>query len=179
MIVNQEERWLEELSYQLQLSDEITASGATMTASAATSDLRDWIDDTRTFLSVQYDDWQQVIGDFRDSLQQTGPKLFAVIGARRQAIDTLLTALISTNVTAGVARHTLDETVRSQLAVALDDLNETLRSDDALLAAWRDSSRPARLSRGHSRKSGSGETPYGRSRRTGDSKWADLPFTAH
>ena len=27
MILNQEERWLEELSYQLQLSDEITASG--------------------------------------------------------------------------------------------------------------------------------------------------------
>jgi hypothetical protein len=27
VIVNQEERWLEELSYQLQLSDEITASG--------------------------------------------------------------------------------------------------------------------------------------------------------
>jgi hypothetical protein len=97
VILNQEERWLEELSYQLQLSDEITASGATMTAPAATSDPRDWIDDERTFLSVQYDDWQQVIGDFRDSIQQTGPKLLAIIGSRRQSIDGLLTALISTD----------------------------------------------------------------------------------
>lgn len=63
-----------------------------MTAPAATSDSRDWIDAKRTILSVQYSDWQQVIGDFHDSLPQTGPKRLAVIGSRRQSIDGLLAA---------------------------------------------------------------------------------------
>jgi hypothetical protein len=77
---DQDSTWFGELTYHLRLEDYITSSGATLTASAATEDLRDWVADTRTFLSVQCDDWHQVIGDFRDSLAATGPKLLSVIG---------------------------------------------------------------------------------------------------
>ena len=77
MLVRQHESLVEELSVQLQFKEPITSSGAIMTLPAATADLKDWMADRRKFLTVQYDDWMQVIGDFNDSLSMTGPKLRA------------------------------------------------------------------------------------------------------
>ena len=49
---------------------------ATMTAPAATSDLRDWIDDERTFLLAQYDDGKNV----RDPSGRVTAAIVAVMG---------------------------------------------------------------------------------------------------
>lgn len=43
MLIRQHERWLEELDVQLSFRASITASGAIMTISAATADLKDWM----------------------------------------------------------------------------------------------------------------------------------------
>jgi hypothetical protein len=75
MLVRQHESFVEELSAQLQFKEPITSSGAVMTLPAATADLKDWMADRRKFVTVRYDDWMQVIGDFRDSVSTTGPKL--------------------------------------------------------------------------------------------------------
>ena len=72
MLFRQDERWVAELSVQLQLDRPITASGSVLTLPAATLDLQDWMGDQCEFLRVQYDDWQQVIGDYRDSVAKSG-----------------------------------------------------------------------------------------------------------
>ena len=81
MLVRQHESFVEELSVQLQFKEPITSSGAVMTLPAATADLKDWMADRRKFLTVQYDDWMQVIADFRDSVSTTGPKLRAIVAS--------------------------------------------------------------------------------------------------
>jgi hypothetical protein len=68
VLVRQHEPWVEELSVQLQFEELITGSGAVLSLPAATSDLQDWTGDQREFLPMQHDDWQQVIGDYRDSV---------------------------------------------------------------------------------------------------------------
>jgi hypothetical protein len=50
MHFRQHERWVEELSVQLQLDKPITASGSILTLPAATLDLQDWMGDQREFL---------------------------------------------------------------------------------------------------------------------------------
>ena len=77
MLIRVHERWVEELAQQLQRMGPITASGSVMTLPAVVCDLKDWISDKREFLSVQNDDWQQVIDDYRQSLSDVGPKLSA------------------------------------------------------------------------------------------------------
>ncbi|MGO9507589.1 MAG: hypothetical protein ACLPXZ_09685, partial [Mycobacterium sp.] len=89
MLVRQHESVVEELGVQLQFSEPITSSGAIMTLPAATTDLKDWMADRRKFLSVQYDDWIQVIGDFRDSMSTTGPKLRTLVTSLTTQIDSL------------------------------------------------------------------------------------------
>jgi hypothetical protein len=95
VLIRQHERLVEELDVQLGFKDPITTSGSVMTPSAATMDLRDWMADQRKFLSVQYDDWMQVIGDFRDSLAASGPKLVKVVDATTTQIESLLPELFS------------------------------------------------------------------------------------
>jgi hypothetical protein len=90
MLVRQHEGYVEELSVQLQFKEPITSSGAVMTLPAATADLKDWMADRRKFLTVQYDDWMQVIGDFRASVSTTGPKLNAFVTSSTTQIDSLL-----------------------------------------------------------------------------------------
>jgi len=95
VLIRQHERFVEELDVQLGFKPPITSSGAVMTLPAATADLRDWIADQRKFLSVPYDDWMQVIGDFRDSLAETGPKLSKHIETITTQIESQLPKLIS------------------------------------------------------------------------------------
>jgi hypothetical protein len=71
-----------------------------MTLPAATADLKDWMADRRRFLTVQYDDWMQVIGDFRDRVSATGPKLSAVVTSATTQIDPLLQGLFSSTMAA-------------------------------------------------------------------------------
>ncbi len=92
MLIRQHERLVEELDVQLGFRDPITASGATMTLPAAITDLQDWMTDQRKFLSVQYDDWKQVIGDFHDSLAESGPKLMRLVNAITTPIEALCTS---------------------------------------------------------------------------------------
>ena len=67
-----------------------------MTLPAATADLKDWITDPRKFVSIQYDDWSQVISDFRDSVKHTGQRKLAshVVPITAQ-IQSLLSKLIT------------------------------------------------------------------------------------
>ena len=95
MLIRQHERFVEELNVQMSFKQPTTSSGSVMTLPAATMDLRDWMADQRKFLSVQYDDWMQVIGDFRDSLAESGPKLVKLVDAITTQIESLLPELIS------------------------------------------------------------------------------------
>lgn len=97
MLIRQHERQVEELDVQLTFDKPITGSGAIMTLPAATADLKDWIADEREFTSVQRDDWMQVIGDFRDSLAKTGPKLSRHVEPITSRIESRLPELISTS----------------------------------------------------------------------------------
>ncbi len=71
MFIRKHGRHVEE---HLQFEAAIILSGAVMTLTAATSDLKDWVWDRRKFLPVQYDDWQQVIRNHRESLKLAGPR---------------------------------------------------------------------------------------------------------
>ncbi|VBA52991.1 hypothetical protein LAUMK191_02632 [Mycobacterium attenuatum] len=139
MLVRQHESFVEELSVQLQFKEPITSSGAIMTLPAATADLKDWMADRRKFLSVQYDDWMQVIGDFRDSVSTTGPKLTAFVTSSTTQIDSLLQGLFSSTTAAnGTASYGVDAAVRADVLLQLELLESELATEAAIIAAWRD-----------------------------------------
>ncbi|SPM32356.1 hypothetical protein MRAB57_154, partial [Mycobacterium rhizamassiliense] len=139
VLIRQHEPWVEELSVQLQFEELITGNGSVLTLPAATADLLDWVGDQRVFLPMQYDDWQQVIGDYRESLDFSGPKILAVVEAQTAAIDALLTALMtSTAGFDGTSSRSMDATVRADLQVFLRQLAMTLASDEVFIACWRD-----------------------------------------
>jgi hypothetical protein len=139
VLVRQHEPWVEELSVQLQFEELITGSGAVLSLPAATSDLQDWIGDQREFLPMQHDDWQQVIGDYRDSVEHAGPKILTVAAPHTAAIDALLPGLTSSTIDSnGKRTHTMDSAVRADILVQLQQLETTLSSDAAIIAAWRD-----------------------------------------
>jgi hypothetical protein len=83
VLIRQHERQVEDLDVQLTFDKPITGSGAIMTLPAATADLKDWM---------------QVIGDFRDSLAKTGPKLSRHVEPITSRIESRLSELISTSV---------------------------------------------------------------------------------
>jgi hypothetical protein len=93
LFIRKHERHVEELDVHLQFESPITSSGAVMTLPAATADLKDWVRDRRKFLAVQYDDWQQVIGDYRESLKQAGPRLTKLVEQHSTPVESLLQAL--------------------------------------------------------------------------------------
>jgi hypothetical protein len=139
MLVRQHESLVEELSVQLQFKEPITSSGAIMTLPAATADLKDWMADRRKFLTVQYDDWMQVIGDFNDSLSITGPKLRACTTSSATQVNSLLQALFVASVNAdGTVSHGIDAAVRAHVLSHLGLLESDLTTDAAIVAAWRD-----------------------------------------
>jgi hypothetical protein len=139
VLIRQHEPWVEELSVQLQFEELITGNGSVLTIPAATADLLDWVGDQRVFLPMQYDDWQQVIGDYQDSLDHCGPKILAVVATQTATIDALLVNLISSSTDPdGTPRRTMDAVVRADLLVALQLLATTLSSDEAIIASWRD-----------------------------------------
>jgi hypothetical protein len=139
MLIRQHESFVEELSVQLQFKDPITSSGAVMTLPAATADLKDWIADRRKFLTVQHDDWMQVIGDFRDSVSLTGPKLTAVVTSSVAQIDSLLQRLFSLTTGAdGTLSCEINAVVRADVLSQLELLESELATDDVIVAAWRD-----------------------------------------
>lgn len=139
MLVRQHESLVEELSVQLQFKEPITSSGAIMTLPAATADLKDWMADRRKFLTVQYDDWMQVIGDFNDSLSMTGPKLRACTTSSATQVNSLLQALFTASVNAdGTVSYGIDAAVRADVLSHLGLLESDLTTDAAIVAAWRD-----------------------------------------
>lgn len=139
VLIRQHESLVEELSMQLQFKEPITSSGAVMTLPAATADLKDWVVDRRKFLSVQYDDWMQVIGDFRDSMSFTGPKLAAVVTSLASQVDSLLQMLFSSTTAAdGTISYGIDAAVRADVLVHLEQLESELATEAAIIAAWRD-----------------------------------------
>lgn len=139
LLIRQHEPWVEELSVQLQFEELITGNGSVLTLPAATADLLGWVGDQRVFLPMQYDDWQQVIGDYRDSLDNSGPKILAAVATQTAAIDVLLLNLISSSTDPdGAIRRTMDGVVRADLLVVLQQLATTLSSDEAIIASWRD-----------------------------------------
>lgn len=139
MRVRQNESFVEELSVQLQFKEPITSSGSIMTLPAATADLKDWMNDRRKFLTVQYDDWLQVIGDFRDSLSMTGPRLRATTTSSATQVNSLLNQLFSASQnTDGTVSHHIDPAVRADVLLHLGQLESELTTDAAIVAAWRD-----------------------------------------
>lgn len=146
MLVRQHESVVEELSVQLQFSELITSSGALMTLPAATADLKDWMADRRKFLSVQYDDWIQVIGDFRDSVSTTGPKLRALVTSLTTQIDSLLQGLFSSTAAAdGTLSYDIDAKVRADTLQKLELLETEFATEAAIVAAWRDLVKSAQM----------------------------------
>jgi hypothetical protein len=139
MLIRQHESLVEELSVQLQFKEPITSSGAVMTLPAAAADLKDWVADRRKFLTIQYDDWMQVIGDFRDSVAFTGPKLAATVTSFVTQIDSLLQRLFSSTIAAdGTIAHGIDTAVRTDVLVRLERLESELATEAVIIAAWRD-----------------------------------------
>lgn len=139
MRVRQHESFVQELSVQLQFKEPITSSGSSMTLPAATADLKDWMNDRRKFLTVQYDDWMQVIGDFRDSLSMTGPKLRACTTSSATQVNLSLQGLFSASQDAdGTVSHQIDAAVRADVLLHLGQLESELITDAAIVAAWRD-----------------------------------------
>jgi hypothetical protein len=63
-----------------------------MTLPAAVAD---WIGDRRQYRTVQHDDWLQVIGDYRESLKWTGPKLKKFVKPATVAVESLLQSLMA------------------------------------------------------------------------------------
>lgn len=133
MLIRQHERMVEELDVQLGFKDPITTSGSVMTLPAATMDLRDWLADRRKFLSVQYDDWMQVIGDFRDSLAESGPKLVKLVDPITKQIESLLPKLISPSEPDRIAspiasflRKVMPANVSDRIARPIDSLLQQL-----------------------------------------------------
>jgi hypothetical protein len=166
MLFRQHERWVEELSAQLQLEKPITGSGSILTLPVATLDLQDWTGDQREFLPVRYDDWQQVIGDYRESVANSGPKILAAAAPHTAAIDALLPNLTSSSVAADGSRtDTMDVAVRGDILVHLQQLDTVLSSDPAIIAAWRDLvSSCQKLHRAVDEVSFRRDTPIGHSR---------------
>ncbi|WP_163745869.1 hypothetical protein [Mycolicibacterium helvum] len=124
---------------QLQFRDPITSSGSIMTLPAATADLRDWVADRRKFLSIQYADWMQVIGDFRDSLSTAGPKLRAIVESSTAQIDSQLQNLFSSALdAAGKTSYDIDANVRAATLQSLEQLEAELATETAIVEAWRD-----------------------------------------
>lgn len=139
MLVRQHESSVEELSVQLQFKEPITSSGAIMTLPAAIADLKDWIADRRKFLTVQYGDWMQVIGDFRDSVTTSGPKLTACTKITTTQIDSLLQGLFTSNINAdGTVSYRINAAVRTEILKHLGVLESELTTEAAIVAAWRD-----------------------------------------
>lgn len=139
MLVRQHERFVEELSVQLQFKEPITSSGAVMTLPAAAADLKDWMADRRKFLAVQYDDWMQVISDFRDSVSATGPKLTASMQSLLTQLDSLLAGLFRSSTDAdGTVIRAIDAALRAEILQHLGLLESELATEAAIVAAWRD-----------------------------------------
>jgi hypothetical protein len=137
VLIRQHEPWVEELSVQLQFEGLITGNGSVLTLPAATADLLDWVGDQRVFLPMQYDDWQQVIGDYQDSLDQSGPKILAVVATQTAAIDALLLNLISSSTEPdGTIRRSMDAAVRADLEIVLRTCDDSVvgRGDYRCLA---------------------------------------------
>ncbi len=125
---------------QLQFKEPITSSGAIMTLPAATADLKDWIADRRKFLSIQFDDWMQVIGDFRDSVVESRPKLKNAVTPLTSRVDSLLLLHLfsSTTRSDGSLSYAIDATVRAEVLQQLEQLANELVTEAAIIAAWRD-----------------------------------------
>jgi len=105
----------------------ITASGAVMTLPEATADLLDWVADERAFRPAQGDDWLQVIDDFRESLNTSGPKLRAVVTAITGSVQPLLGQLISiAPAPDGSPIYAIDASVRATLLPMLHQLRHGL-----------------------------------------------------
>jgi hypothetical protein len=117
----------------------ITASGAVMTLPEATADLLDWVADERAFRPAQGDDWLQVIDDFRESLNTSGPKLRAVVNSVTGSVQPLLGQLISiAPAPDGSPIHAIDASVRATLLPMLHQLASELATEAAIRAAWLD-----------------------------------------
>jgi hypothetical protein len=102
-------------------------------------DLADWIADERKFLPVQYDDWMQVIRDFRESVAESGSKLVKLVEKFISPIDSLLQKLIPCTVaTDGTRMYTIDLMVRADVLQHLKQLNAELATEGAIIAAWQD-----------------------------------------
>lgn len=94
------QRVLDELNIELQYKGPVASSGALMTLPAAAADLRDCITDHRKIGSMPYDDWMQVITDFRDSVDGSGLQLSRHVESVTTDIESLLPALISLDTSA-------------------------------------------------------------------------------
>jgi hypothetical protein len=117
----------------------ITASGAVMTLPAATADLLDWVADERAFRPAPGDDWLQVIDDFRESLNTSGPKLRAVVNSITGSVQPLLGQLISiAPAPDGTPIYAIDASVRATLLPMLHQLACELATEAAIRAAWLD-----------------------------------------
>ena len=139
MLIRQHEPWVEELSVQLQFEGLITGNGSVLTLPAAAADLLDWVGDQRVFLPMQYDDWQQVIGDYEDSLDQSGRKILAVVATQTAAIDALLLNLTSSSTAPdGTIRRSMEAAVRADLEIVMRALVTTLSLEESITAVWRD-----------------------------------------
>jgi len=125
------------------------------------AELRDWIDDPREFQPLrQYEDWMQVIGDFNESVAETGPKLTTVVQAvttqiesrlqrlfqptevapqRPSPIRSLIRRFLSCDaVTNQTSSPHIDPLVREEIRSHLDRLDTELATDAAIVAAWND-----------------------------------------
>jgi hypothetical protein len=132
MLFRRHEKYVEELQAHLQLRDPITASGAVMTLPAAVADLKAWVGDRRKYLPVQHDDWLQVIGDYRESLKWTGPKLKKFIGPATDPIESLLQSLMAPE------PRSINSSSRADLEGYLLTLEVALMTPEATIEAWRD-----------------------------------------
>ena len=132
------DRWIEELSHQLSASEPNTSLGPAVTPSVAVSDLLDWMQDTRSYVPIQYNDWVQVTSDYRLSMKSCGPKLQSVHRTARAQVENLLDQLFTVNTQAGRKFFSIEPSIRASLSIAVATLRDDLQGDASIVAAWRD-----------------------------------------
>jgi hypothetical protein len=81
----------------------------------------------------------KVIGDFRDSVAESGPKLKNLVTPLTSRIDSLLLGLFSrTTRSDGSISYAIDAAVRVEVFQQLEQLANELVTEAAIIAAWRD-----------------------------------------
>lgn len=133
-ILDQRERWLEELREYVHEDASVICEAGYMSLPAITDEIAQATLDPQPHDGQQKNDWISRAEDLDDSLSWTGPELAALVTA---AVHDLHRSIASELLT-GRSKPSVDDSKRAVVTKEVDTLGVLLDRDDALVAAWRD-----------------------------------------